>query len=83
MKKGELKLVVDKTQMFTARFTKTSALKPVFARAVNSAYSNIYISALFRQMEVNHINFKKNGNMLEVLDWDLNFSALRHLKHLR
>ena len=43
MKKGELKLVVDKTQMFTARFTKTSALKPVFARAVNSAYSNIYI----------------------------------------
>ena len=26
---------------------------------------------------------KKNGNMLEVLDWDLNFSALRHLKNFR
>ena len=31
------------------------------------------------------LDFKKknkNGKMLEVLDWDLNFSVLRHLKNL-
>ena len=26
------------------------------------------------------LDFRKNGNMLEALDWNLNFSALRHLK---
>ena len=29
------------------------------------------------------LDFKKNVKMLEALDWDLNFSALTHLKNLR
>ena len=88
--------------MFTARFTKKSAPKPVIAREVNSAYSSIYIYPfptngskphefhfrIFKETRsilknVVIFDFKNNGNMLEVLDWDSNFSALRHLKNLR
>ena len=37
----------------------------------------------FNSRECSNFGFqKKKGKILEVLDWDLNFSALRHLKNL-
>ena len=29
------------------------------------------------------LDFRKTGNMLEALDWELNFSVLKHFKNLR